>query len=347
MQTQQTCHEMAGQEIPIVLAANQAFVPILYTCLQSLVNCTNPNHRYHIYIFHTEISKADMRILCKGLAKGHVLIDFVDVRTRMAGYRLRAKEHITTETFYRFLILEFFADDAKVIYLDADTIVCQDIAKLYRQELGDSLLAAAVDPDFAGQCHGANPDTRQYCEKVLHLKDPYRYAQAGVLVFNMQALRKAVHVPELFTMAQTGIYRYADQDILNIVCQGRIKKLAMSWNVLADSGERRHSAIRSAPADILKEYAQARRHPYIIHYAGACKPWQDPQADFANVFWQNARQSPYYEQLLYQMCRDKRQGHRQYLAKKVSGICKKAIKNVLPQDSLLRRGISSLYWKWK
>ena len=42
-------------------------------------------------------------------------------------------------------------------------------------------MAAVIDPDFAGQCNGANADTLAYCRDVLKLKDPLAYFQAGVL----------------------------------------------------------------------------------------------------------------------------------------------------------------------
>ena len=77
----------------------------------------------------------------------------------MAGYQLKAKEHISTETFYRFLILDILKMYPKVVYLDCDMIIRRDIAELYDVKLGDNMLAAVIDPDFAGQCNGANADT--------------------------------------------------------------------------------------------------------------------------------------------------------------------------------------------
>ena len=42
-------------EIPVVLAANQGYVPILYTCLQSIADHISEQRDYKIYIFHTDI----------------------------------------------------------------------------------------------------------------------------------------------------------------------------------------------------------------------------------------------------------------------------------------------------
>lgn len=341
----QACHKPSKQEIPIVLAADQAYVPVLFTCLKSVVEHTDACRKYHIYIFHTDIWEADMQVFQKELARPHVKIEFVDVGARVAGYRLEAKAHITTETYYRFLILDILKGCPKAVYLDADVVVCQDAAQLYDLPLGDCLLAAAVDPDFAGQYNGANPDTKDYCSKVLKLKDPFAYAQAGVLVLNVEALNQRTSVQELFAMADSGDYKYSDQDILNIVCEGRIHWIDMAWNMLIDSRRQRYGIIKSAPAYILDAYEQARKHPYIIHYAGDSKPWDNPWEDFAQEFWKMARQTPYYEELLWRAA--KKREEKSVPAQKAAGIAVRAAKKVLPKGSAARRMAGRLYWMLK
>ncbi len=334
--------KLRPHEIPIVLSADQNYVPILYTCIKSLVDCADASRSYHIFVFHTDICTKDMQVFKSGLECSFIYIDFVDVGAGAAGWHLKAKQHITVETYYRFLILELLKNCPKVIYLDSDLIIRRDVARLYDLPMDSCLLAAALDPDFIGQYNGANTDTRRYCKEVLRLKNPYQYAQAGVLIFHTALLRQKTSVRRLFRMAETGDYKYSDQDILNIVCEGRIKKLDMAWNVLA--GSRRHKVVKSAPAGIQKEYEQARKEPYIIHYAGDSKPWQHPEEDFAQEFWKTARQTPYYEQLLYGMCvQEKNSSYR----KKAVVLLKRTVKKVLPSGSRIRRAAVSIYWKMR
>lgn len=337
-----------AEEIPVVLSADQHYAPVLAVCLQSLTDCMDAGRKYHIYIFHTDIKDADQRMFLKTFCSRCVKLDFVDMSAHTAGYRLRAKGHISAETYYRFLIPDILKGCRKAVYLDADLIVCRDIAHLYDVQLGNALLAGTVDPDFIGQYYGANPDTRQYCEKVLKLKDPCSYMQAGALVINIEAFRKKISAKELFQMAERQDYRYSDQDILNIVCEGRIKKLDLKWNVLTDSGQRRRQVIQSAPADILEEYEQARLQPYIIHYAGGCKPWNDPREDFAWEFWRTARRTPYYEALLSEIAVQKENGA---FFKKTADLSvellRRTAKKILPQGSRIRRAVGGWYWRLK
>ena len=77
----------------------------------------------------------------------------------------------------------------------------------------------------------------------------------------------------------------------------------MSWNVINDCDGRRILEVASrAPANLFEWYMQSRKQPYIIHYAGIQKPWKRASEDFAWKFWEIARITPYYEQILERLC---------------------------------------------
>ncbi len=334
------------EEIPIVLSANQSYVPALYVCLKSLTEHFRVDRKCHIFIFHTDIPQSEQRVFQQTLANGRIRMDFMDVGARIDGCALHGKGHISKETYFRFLIPDILKKCKKVIYLDVDLLICSDISKLYDTPMKDCLLAAVVDADIVGQCNGANPDTKRYCRQVLRLKQPLQYAQAGVLVLDIQALRQTISVSKLLDMAVHGNYRYADQDIINIVCQGRIQWLDMAWNVLTDSGGSRYDVIRCAPRKVLEAYESAREHPRIIHYAGSGKPWQDPKVDFAREFWETARQTPYYEVLLSELAYHT-QPEKASLVKKAAMLFKQAAKSILPKGSRLRQAAVGFYWRLK
>ena len=168
--------------------------------------------------------------------------------------------------------------------------------------MGKNLIAATLDADFAGQCNIKTSDMREYCKETLGIMDVFTYFQAGVLVFNVAEINKVVTVKKLLEMSDTGIYRFSDQDILNVVCKGRVTYLDMAWNMIFDCDHFRwHEVIRHAPYYILDAYEEARKNPYIIHYAGFMKPWMNPEEDFASEFWKVARRTEYYEILLERM----------------------------------------------
>lgn len=291
------------EAIPVVLAANDYYAPILCTCLESIKEHISEDNQYDIVIFHTNISKHNQSKIGSILRNtNNMRLQFVNISSIVADYKLDAREHITTETFYRFLILDIMKDYKKVIYIDCDLVVNEDIAKLYQVEMGDNLIAATLDADFIGQLNIPKATTLEYSKEVLKLKDPYKYFQAGVLVFNVPEMRKKTTVTELLEIADQDLYRYSDQDILNVLCQGRVTYLDLRWNHIFDCyGERIKNVIVWDPVVLYEAYMEAKKNPYIIHYAGFCKPWDEPIEEFGEIFWDYARRTPYYELLIYRM----------------------------------------------
>lgn len=53
-----------------------------------------------------------------------------------------------------------------------------------------------------------------------------------------------------------------------------------------------------SPADLLTP-------PKIIHYANPTKPWSEIGAEKSEYFWQYARLSPFYEDIIYENSRTK------------------------------------------
>lgn len=292
-----------GDEIPVVFACNDAFVPVAATSIRSLLDHVSPDRFYDLVLLEADVT-ADNKKILQGMLAGyedHVSLRFFNAARLVNGYSLKANAHISVETFFRFLIQEILPDCDKVLYLDCDLIVNDDVAKLYEMELGDSLLAAARDPDFVGQINGANPTTVEYCKEDFPMKDPYQYFQAGVLLLNTKAMRQAYSLKEWLTFAMHP-YKYNDQDVLNLYCEGRIRFFHMRWNMLTDCDHYRvQNVITFTPEAMYREYREARQDPKIIHYAGFMKPWYRPDEDFAQLFWQVAQRTPYYELLLFRM----------------------------------------------
>lgn len=293
-----------SSSIPIVLAANDFYVPYMSVCIESILNTSTTSSNYEISVLHTDITTANQELFKYQVSKfPNVRLDFINIGKFIESYQLKAKDHITTETFYRFIILELYKNYSKVIYLDCDLIVCRDIAELYNEDIGDNMIGAVYDVDFAGQMNSPWLRMREYEKKTLGLKNPFKYFQAGVLLFNVNEMRKYISMEQLLDMAATGIYKYSDQDILNIVCEGKVKFLDMSWNVINDCDGRRISEVASrAPANLFEQYMQSRKQPYIIHYAGIQKPWKKASDDYGWQFWKIARLTPYYEQILERLC---------------------------------------------
>ena len=285
--------------IPIVFASNNAFAPVCSVAIQSIIQNSNADNYYDIIILESDITDYNKKMTLS-LVKGreNFSIRFFHASDLIRNYNLVANEHITVETYYRFLIQDILPHYEKVLYLDGDLVCNRDVAELYSIDISGYMLAAAHDPDLVGQLNLPNSDGVRYLIRELKLDNPYDYFQAGVLLLNVKEMRKAYSLQQWLTFASKR-YKYSDQDVLNRYCKGRVKYLNMAWNMLIDCDNYRVPVIiKSATGALYREYQEARKNPYIIHFAGHQKPWKQRGVDFEHEFWKYARNTPYYEQFL-------------------------------------------------
>ena len=284
------------QPIPIVFAANNEFAPVCAVAIQSVIENANSEKYYDIIIIKSDISKENQSLICSLIqGRKNISIRFFDAFPLTKDYSLVANEHITTETYYRFLIQNILPDYDKVIYLDGDLVCNRDIAQLYETDIKNYMIAAVYDADMSGQLNMPNSTRLEYLIKEVKMKDPYSYFQAGVLMLNTKKMRETYSLEQWLFFASKH-YDYCDQDVLNRYCQEQVYYLNMKWNVLIDCNHYRVPVvIKAAKGDINAQYQAARKDPYIIHYAGFQKPWKMRGVDFEYAFWKYARNTPYYE----------------------------------------------------
>lgn len=287
--------------IPVVFAADNNYVPELTTTIYSAMKNASKNRYYDVIVLQRDITWEHQDTMLRFFSQfPNMTLRFVDVSREISGYDLDTNnEHISIETYYRFLIQQVLPFYGKVLYLDSDIVINGDIAELYDTDLGDNLLAACHDIDYLGNLNVKHGNKRMaYTKDVLMMKDPYAYFQAGVLVLNTTAMRKHYTIGQWLAYASDSRFIYNDQDVLNAHCEGQVKYLDWDWNVVHDCAGRVANVFSFAPNDAFDAYMDSRSHPKIIHYAGFEKPWRKPNCDFADVYWSYARQTPFYEWLL-------------------------------------------------
>lgn len=328
--------------VALVLAANDYYAPYVSALLESIVDHSSDDRKYDVIILNTDISKRNQERLARQLDRPNFNLRFFNAKFYMRHRKgLFLRGHFRIETYYRLLMQDILPDYPKALYLDSDMIVMRDIAELFDVDLDGYLMAACHDADTAGLYNGFELQKKQYMDEVLRVS-PYEYFQAGTIVFNLDEFRRTYTVDELFKYAASYEWELLDQDVLNHFGQGRTKYVDMSWNVMFDwAGIRVKEIIGIAPKSLYDEHMEARKHPYIIHYAGPAKPWEVPDCDFAEQFWDYSRRTPFYEEALRRLCNP--------AAKPASQRAKDAIRatsdKLLPRNSQRRQIVRKMYRK--
>lgn len=327
--------------VAIALAANDYFIPYTATVIKSVIDNSNKGNNYDIIILTHDISEINKNRLADMIKEEkNFSIRYVNPKRFIENRKLFVRGHFSLETYYRLVLPEILKEYDKILYLDSDMIVVDDVATLYNVDVKGYLLAASLDADTAGLYNGYEPNKKEYMDTIMKMEDPYKYFQAGTLLMNLESFRAMYTTEEILELSSSYDWELLDQDILNILCKDKVKYIDMSWNYMVDMERRRiRDIISLAPHWLNDMYMEARKNPKIIHYAGAEKPWLVPEMDMADEFWKYARKTVYYEIMLYRMSIRNTKVHNYEMETKNGFINK-----LLPYGSKRREGIKKIYY---
>ena len=272
-----------NQEIPIFFSSDDNYVPYLTVAIQSLKEHSDKEKTYRIIILTSSMNVKNKKELKKLEAK-NVKIDFEDVSKSLAKIdkelTLRLRDYYSTAIFYRLFIPNLFPYYEKAIYLDADMVILDDVAKLFEMEMENNMLIATTD-----MVVNESKSFREYSKVALGL-EPEKYINSGMLVMNLREMRKEkIEQKFIYLLLKYNMEVIApDQDYLNLLCKDRIKYIGEDWDKMPDFG---------------KEYEEEDLH--IIHYNMMRKPWHYKEVPYSNVFWKYAEKTNYYDSLKYEL----------------------------------------------
>jgi len=299
------CPAFGNNNVPIIFSSNEFYLQFTSAAILSIVKSASRDYNYDIIILCKNISsdsKARLGTIVNGLE--NFSLRFCDVGALFAEYKLYESRTITVETYYRLAIPKIFQNYDKVIYLDGDLIVLDDIAKLFQIDIGNNYLGAVKDIVFQGNLNGYDDNLLKYY-KQFNCCNILNFINAGVLIMNIKELRRDFTFEYLLNFAQQGKFHFQDQDLLNILCENRIHYLDYDWNFYGDPIDSyRGWVAKYAPREEYMSYLSSKANMKIIHYAGNEKPWFFPKMEYANIFWNFFKKSPYYECFLMQRIND-------------------------------------------
>lgn len=180
--------EQGKEVIPIFFTVDDKYIPFLAVAIQSLIENSTEKNYYLIKILYTDITEENKKKISK-YERENVNIEFVDLNYYINKIKdkLYTRDYYSKTTYFRLFIPELYPQYDKAIYLDCDIVILSDIANLYNIDLENNLVAAA--PDDVIQTIEV---FQEYAEKVVGVADYHNYFNAGILVMNLDELRKLV-----------------------------------------------------------------------------------------------------------------------------------------------------------
>ncbi|SEG73433.1 glycosyltransferase family 8 protein [Sphingobacterium lactis] len=249
------------ERIHLVVAFTENYFVPAATCITSILRNAENSHLFEVICLLTKDLPVHMKQLLEQIDPTRLSFRYINLDGQLAG--VYVDERYTIAASFRLLLPELLKEYDKVIYLDCDIIVRQDLGQLYQQvDLGDNYLAAVFE--------AALPHQIEYLERIGC--QPGYYFNSGFLLMNLALMRKDGLTQKLIDALKVPYLQFPDQDVLNILCQGRVHGLSPVYNSI------RTFFLPQFKKEFVNRYSEKEwdlvQYSGTIHYTGG-KPWNE------------------------------------------------------------------------
>lgn len=271
--------------IDIATMVNPKHVILLATMLKSLDINHFTKEVINVHILHENVSDEDKFKISKGLTSGKITLNWYsveDISHDIPSFDDLPKPHIKMS---KLLMVDVLPPEIeKLLYIDSDTIIVDDISNLWNTDIGSNIIGAVRD-QWLRRFKSASwsPDIINIPNyDQLGFTGDEEYFNSGVMIINLNAWRAENISQQVFDISFDNIeyIKHHDQYGLNIVFANKWFKLEPRWNVFLD------------------DWVLSNR-PRLIHFAGNRKPRLHP------LFGDTAIFDEYYKQTEFGKIDDK------------------------------------------
>jgi lipopolysaccharide biosynthesis glycosyltransferase len=258
---------------PIVVAsgADSGYARALSVMLKSLGERLDAARSLELHVLDGGLRPGERELLEAGLDARTTLSWHSPDRARFAGLPLWGR--MSPATYDKLQVVDLLPSGVeRAIWLDADLLVLDDLAKIWDRDLAERSTLAAQDsvvPFLASRFGLAAAEARRHPSRT-------KYFNAGVLLFAPGRWREREVVPRALDYLRR--YRdrvsFWDQEGLNAALVGDWLELDPRWNLNVD---------RAAQDGREDGVPALRAKASLLHYCGRQKPWRYPgrSASFA------------------------------------------------------------------
>ena len=277
--------------IACAYASDNAYVYPTLVAMTSLAENAGKNTFYDIYVMinpgFTEENKKVLKSVQLKHEKSCEVI-FIDMGDKFKDENTNKK--ITTPAYYRLELHNLLPDVSRVIWMDGDTAVFEDLTELITLDMKGNYIMGFLD---------SLPDA---LEKNFNMKNATVLC-SGVLLIDLDALRKNNMTEKFnkFMIENREKINQHDQTVINVVCQKNIGTLPPKYGIWCFEAEKyavKHNE-RQRPhlRYNMNEFINAYYHPAILHYVWPKPFWKKKKPIFNKEWWDYARISGYYNEV--------------------------------------------------
>lgn len=257
----------------IVVTLNANYIKPLCFMLRSLLDA-HPHRDITVYVIHTELTDEHFSFVREALGDPRLCLRGVRVEEDFLP-DLPVTFHFAKEMYYRIFAAKMLpANVSRALYLDPDMVILSSLEELYHMDMGDSFFAAA---------RSINHISEALFKKRLHMDRESRYFNSGVLLMNIDLLRREQREQEVFDFMNSNQAKLVlpDQDILNALYANRtilLDPIRYNFDV------RYYPALHALSLGKIS-VESIPESTCIVHYCGKHKPWHENYQGECGLFY--------------------------------------------------------------
>ncbi|MDD7281946.1 glycosyltransferase family 8 protein [Floccifex sp.] len=254
----------------ILLSINEKFLSLTKNCISSMIRF---DEDFDFYILHHDISLESQQDMMATFPNQRFHFIYVDESTFSS---FPISNRYPLEIYYRLFASDLLPQDLdRILYMDVDIVVIQSLKELY-------------DTDFEGNAYCACTHVDVMMTKInskrLKMEETNPYINTGVLLMNLEMLRKIVNREHILSFVEQNKNRMIlfDQDVLSALYGDKTKLLDYRYYNLSDRMVNVYNM--KHPTEKI-DLDWIREHSVIIHYCGRNKPWSDRYKGNLGIFY--------------------------------------------------------------
>jgi len=249
--------------VHLAYVTDRNYLPYVETSIYSAFKNKKPETFYQIHVIAKDFTDEDIKEI-KKLETDSLKINIYPMKPLNLDISHLGRFASFEISLQKLFIADYLKID-KVLYLDADTLVLDDLSKPYQTDIKDVYVAAVKD----GLMY-------QHPEHIAEIGLSWRnfYFNSGIMLLNLAKIREDNIIKSALIYFNTHQEIFGDQDVLNVVFKDKVAPLSYRYNCNSTFFEEKSADFLSkfygeqVPTPPQKVYETAA----VLHFAGH-KPW--------------------------------------------------------------------------
>lgn len=222
------------ETISIVLASDNHYAILIAALIKSIEVNHKTEEKIDFYIIDDHISNGNKKKIQESIQSEEIAIHWLDASRIVPPTIKFPKDNTSFPATAYFRVFSPYVvpqELERILYLDVDMIVQEDISKLWYTDIGDHIFGAVQDFQKVVSCSwGGIPNYKE-----LGMSPDTKYFNSGLLLIKAKEWRDADITNRVFTCLHANLQyiNYADQYGLNVALVNQWFELDPRWNWFA------------------------------------------------------------------------------------------------------------------